>query len=57
VAEQARKEFEEELKMDPAIPRLKYVLGELARQAQQWDEAVQHFRAPANSMPHSVTRF
>jgi len=43
VAEQARKEFEEELKIEPANPEAEYVLGELARQAQQWDEAVQHF--------------
>ncbi len=43
VAEQARKEFEEELKIEPANPEAEYVLGELARQAQNWDEAVQHF--------------
>jgi tetratricopeptide (TPR) repeat protein len=43
VAEQARKEFEAELKIDPANAEAEYVLGELARQAQQWDEAVQHF--------------
>jgi tetratricopeptide (TPR) repeat protein len=43
VAEQARKEFEAELRVDPANAEAEYVLGELARQAQQWDEAVQHF--------------
>jgi tetratricopeptide (TPR) repeat protein len=42
-AEQARKEFEAELKIDPANPEAEYVLGELARQAQQWDLAVEHF--------------
>src|SRR4030095_3790917 len=43
IAEQARKEFEAELKIDPTNAEAEYVLGELARQAQQWDEAVEHF--------------
>jgi tetratricopeptide (TPR) repeat protein len=43
VAEQAKKEFEAELKIDPANAGAEYVLGELARQNQQWDDAVRHF--------------
>ena len=47
VAEQAKKEFKEELKIDPRNAGAEYVLGELARENQQWDDAVQHFsRAP-----------
>jgi tetratricopeptide (TPR) repeat protein len=42
-ADDAKKEFQEELKIDPNNAGAEYVLGELARQAQQWDEAVQHF--------------
>lgn len=43
VAEQARKEFQAELKIDPSNAGAEYVLGELARQEQKWDEAIQHF--------------
>lgn len=42
-AEDARKEFEAELTIDPNNAGAEYVLGELARQAQQWDEAIAHF--------------
>src|SRR5206468_9505356 len=38
-----KKEFQQELRIDPSNAGAEYVLGELARQAQQWDEAVQHF--------------
>jgi tetratricopeptide (TPR) repeat protein len=41
--EEARKEFEAELKIDPKNAGAEYVLGELSRQAQQWDDAVDHF--------------
>ncbi len=41
--EEARREFEEELKMDPASAPSEYVLGELARQDQQTSVAAQHF--------------
>jgi tetratricopeptide (TPR) repeat protein len=47
VAEQAKKEFQQELEIDPTNAGAEYVLGELARQAQQWDEAVQHFSRAA----------
>ena len=43
VAEQAKKEFQQELEIDPSNAGAEYVLGELARQAQQWDDAVEHF--------------
>ena len=46
-AEQAKKEFQQELELDPSNAGAEYVLGELARQQQQWDEAVQHFTRAA----------
>lgn len=42
-AEDAKKEFQEELKIDPSNAGAEYVLGEMARQGGQWDEAIQHF--------------
>jgi tetratricopeptide (TPR) repeat protein len=42
-AEDARKEFEAELKIDPSNAGAEYVLGELARQTEQWDVAIEHF--------------
>lgn len=42
-ANEARQEFAEELKIDPKNAGAEYVLGEMARQAQQWDEAISHF--------------
>jgi tetratricopeptide (TPR) repeat protein len=42
-AEEARKEFQEELKIDPSNAGAEYVLGEMERQSGQWDEAIQHF--------------
>jgi tetratricopeptide (TPR) repeat protein len=43
VIEKARKEFQAELKIDPTNAGAEYVLGELARQDQNWDQAVEHF--------------
>ena len=43
VVEQARKEFQAELKIDPNNAGAEYVLGELARQDQNWDQAIEHF--------------
>ncbi|MGC2195371.1 MAG: tetratricopeptide repeat protein [Terriglobales bacterium] len=43
VVERARKEFQAELKIDPSNAGAEYVLGELARQDQNWDDAVKHF--------------
>jgi len=42
-AEQAKKELQQELEIDPANAGAEYVLGELARQAQDLPGAVQHF--------------
>jgi tetratricopeptide (TPR) repeat protein len=41
--EEAKKEFQAELKIDPSNAGAEYVLGEMARQDSQWDDAVQHF--------------
>lgn len=42
-AEDAKKEFETELEIDPRNAGAEYVLGELAREASQMPEAVEHF--------------
>ena len=42
-AEDASKEFEEELKLDPNSAASEFLLGEIARQAGQWEEAIRHF--------------
>jgi tetratricopeptide (TPR) repeat protein len=47
VAEQAKQEFEKELKIDPTNAGAEYVLGEMAKQKEQWDEAIQHFSRAA----------
>jgi tetratricopeptide (TPR) repeat protein len=39
----AKKEFEEELKIDPNNASAEFMLGETARQAGQWEEAIAHF--------------
>jgi tetratricopeptide (TPR) repeat protein len=39
----AKKEFEEELKLNPNNAPAQFMLGEIARQAGQWDDAVEHF--------------
>lgn len=40
----AKAEFEAELKIDPENAAAEYVLGEIARQKEQWDDAISHFR-------------
>ncbi len=42
-AEQAKKELQQELEIDPSNAGAEYVLGELARQAADYPAAVQHF--------------
>lgn len=41
--EEAKQEFEEELKVDPRNAGAEYVLGELARQAHDFPQAIEHF--------------
>ena len=41
--EEAKKEFQEELKIDPSNAGAEYVLGELAREESQWPDAIKHF--------------
>jgi tetratricopeptide (TPR) repeat protein len=41
--EDARAEFQAELKVDPSNAGAEYILGELSRQAQQWNDAIEHF--------------
>jgi tetratricopeptide (TPR) repeat protein len=46
-AEEAKYEFEKELQIDPTNAGAEYVLGEMAKQSQQWDDAIQHFSRAA----------
>lgn len=41
--DEARKEFEDELKVDSNNASAEFMLGEVSRQAGQWDEAATHF--------------
>ncbi len=45
--DEARHEFEAELKISPANAGAEYVLGELARQDNNWPEAIEHFSRAA----------
>ncbi len=51
-AEQAKKELQQELEIDPANAGAEYVLGELARQAQDLPNAVQHFSKATQLEPN-----
>lgn len=46
-AEEAKKEMQQEIEIDPSNAGAEYVLGEIARQSQEWDEAIQHFSRAA----------
>lgn len=41
--EDAKKEFEAELKLHPEDASSEFMLGDIARQGQQWNEAIDHF--------------
>ena len=41
--EEAKKEFQEELKIDPNNASAEFMLGEMARQGGQWDDSAAHF--------------
>ena len=47
----ARKEFEQELQVNPADPASEYELGEMAREARNWNDAIEHFRRALSSDP------
>ena len=49
--EQAKKELQQELEIDPANAGAEYVLGELARQTNDFPEAVQHFTKATKYRP------
>jgi len=42
-AAEAKSELEEELKINPESAAAEFILGEIARQAAEWDGAIQHF--------------
>lgn len=42
-ADEAKKEFEAELRIDPTAASAEFMLGDLARQSEQWDQAIEHF--------------
>jgi len=46
-AEDAKKEFEQELAIDPVNAAAEYWLGELAHRDGQWDDAISHFISAA----------
>jgi predicted Zn-dependent protease len=46
--ENANQEFEEELKIDPGNASAEFMLGESARQAGQWDQAIARFSKAAD---------
>jgi tetratricopeptide (TPR) repeat protein len=50
-AAEAKKEMQQELEIDPSNAGAEYVLGEMARQNQQWDEAIQHLSRAAKLDP------
>ncbi|HEY8461114.1 MAG TPA: tetratricopeptide repeat protein [Blastocatellia bacterium] len=49
--DEARREFEEELKINPRNAGAEYVLGEMARQAGDWAQAAKHFANAARLNP------
>lgn len=55
--EKAKKELESELQIDPKNATAEYLLGELAREASQWDEAIGHFSRSAKLAPSFANVF
>ncbi len=53
----ARREFEEELKVNPANSGAEYILGELARQDQQFPVAIGHFEKATKLDPQFADAF
>ncbi|HVX66106.1 MAG TPA: tetratricopeptide repeat protein [Bryobacteraceae bacterium] len=56
-AQDARREFEAELKIDPSNAGAEYVLGELAREAGQLPEAIGHFTRATRLDPSFTDAF
>jgi len=50
--QRAKQEFVKELEVDPKNSGAEYILGELARREQSWDEAVSRFSAAAKLDPN-----
>src|SRR5262249_61219722 len=48
IVEQAKKQFEEELEIDPKNASAEYVLGELAKNADDLSAAIHHYSRAAN---------
>jgi len=57
VVHEARREFTEELTIDPANAAAEYVLGELARQDQSWEDAIAHFSKASKLDPQFSEAF
>jgi tetratricopeptide (TPR) repeat protein len=55
--EEAKKEFEQELAIDPANAAAEFWLGEIARRNGQWDEAITHFSKAAQLDPGFAEAF
>ena|SRR5690242_2386136 len=55
--EKAKKELESELEIDPKNAVAEYLLGELAREVNQWDEAIGHFSRSAKLDPSFADAF
>jgi tetratricopeptide (TPR) repeat protein len=50
--ERAKHEFLKELQIDPSNADAEYILGELARRAENWDEAISRFSQAAKLNPN-----
>ena len=55
--DEARREFEEELKINPRNAGAEYVLGEMARQARDWPQAIDRFSKAAKLNPAFTDAF
>ena len=55
--EEARKEFEEELKIDPSNAAAEFSLGEIARRDGKWVEAIPHFTRASELDPGFAEAF
>jgi tetratricopeptide (TPR) repeat protein len=51
--DEARRAFEEELKIDPGSAGAEFQLGDLARQERRWTEAIQYFERARRLAPQS----